>query len=83
MAEVSDKRSEKRFDLLANNFAVVGEGHFAVELIKIAVKTVGPWVFVAETRGDLKIFVDATNHEELLELLRGLRKGVELAGMKA
>src|SRR5690606_12595272 len=34
-------------------------------------------VFITETSGDLEILFETRSHEELLVLLRGLRKGVE------
>ena len=44
---------------------------------------VGAEVLVAEAAGDLEVAVEAGDHEDLLEDLRGLREGVELAGMDA
>ena len=52
-------------------------------MVEIAIETVGAGVFVAETGGDLEVAVDAANHEELLELLGGLREGIEFAWMQA
>ena len=57
------------------------ERHFKVELVKLAGRTVGARVLVAEARRDLEIFVEARHHQELLELLGRLRQGVKLALM--
>ena len=58
------------------------EAHFQVDLgeLKLAI---GAQVFIAEAAGDLEIAVEARDHEDLLEDLRRLRQGVELAGMHA
>ena len=58
-----------------------GKGHFHIELIELAGAAVAACVLVAEAGSDLEIAVKAGGHEQLLELLRGLRQGVELAGM--
>ena len=58
------------------------EAHFNIELIEFAGRTVGARVFVTKTRRDLKITVEARNHQKLLELLRRLRQRVKLAGMQ-
>ena len=44
---------------------------------------VGALVFVAEAARDLEILVEAGDHEDLLEQLRRLRQGVELAVVNA
>ena len=59
------------------------KGHLKVKLIEISRRTVGARVFVAKTRRDLEILVKAADHDQLFELLRRLRQGVELAGMLA
>ena len=56
--------------------------HFAVYLCELGL-AVGPQVFVAETLGYLEVTVHAGHHEELLEGLRTLRQGIELAGIHA
>src|SRR5439155_21694313 len=43
--------------------------------------SVGALVFIAITAHDLKIFFYAANHENLFELLRRLRQGIEVAGI--
>ena len=57
--------------------------HFEVELVELARGAVGAGGFVAEAGRDLEIAVEAGHHQQLLELLRRLRQGVELAGMQA
>ncbi len=56
-------------------------GHFQVKLIEFPRGTIGPSVFVAEARRDLKVLVEARNHQQLLKLLRCLRQRVEFARM--
>ncbi len=58
------------------------EGHLEIELVEFAGRAVGPAVLVAEAGRDLEIAVEAGDHQQLLELLRRLRQGVELAGMQ-
>ena len=60
---------------------LAGEGHLHVELIELAGGAVRPRVLVAEAGGYLEIAVKARGHEQLLELLRRLGQGVELAGV--
>ena len=62
---------------------LLDETHFDVELIEFARQTVGARIFVAETRGNLKIAVESRHHQELLVLLRCLRQCVELTRMNA
>ena len=83
MGKFRGEVDEQWFDSASDNFTIVNEGHFHVELVEIAVETVGTRVFVTETRGDLEVFRNATNHQKLLELLRGLREGVKLTRMEA
>ena len=59
------------------------EGHLHIQLIELAGAAVGTGVLIAEARRDLEIAVEAGGHEQLLELLRSLRQGIELAGMLA
>ena len=44
---------------------------------------IGPQVFVAEAAHDLEVAVEARHHQDLLEQLRRLREGVELAAVDA
>ena len=81
--ELGDEVLDERLHGLADDFAVIHEGHFQVKLIEIAVEAVSAGVFVAEAGGDLVVAGDTADHQELFELLRGLGESVELTGMKA
>ena len=59
------------------------EAHLQVELVELAGRAVGARVLVAEAGRDLEVAVEARDHGQLLELLRRLRQGVELAGVHA
>ena len=59
------------------------EAHFQIELVELARRAVGAAILVAETGRDLEIAVEARHHDQLLELLRRLRQGIELAGIAA
>ena len=52
------------------------EAHLDVELIELQA-AVGAQVLVPEAGGDLEVAVEARHHQQLLELLGRLRKGVE------
>jgi hypothetical protein len=58
------------------------EAHLDVELVEFQ-RTVGAQVLVAEAGRDLEVAVEARDHQQLLELLRGLRQRVELARVQA
>ena len=58
------------------------ERHLEIELVELAGRAVGARVLVAEAGRDLEIAVEARDHQQLLELLRRLRQGVEIAGMQ-
>ena len=58
-------------------------GHLDVELVELAGRAVGARGLVAEARRDLEVLVEARDHQELLEHLRRLRKGVEHAAVDA
>ena len=64
---------EERIDALAGD-----ERHLDVDLRELHL-TVAAEILVAKAPGDLEIFFDARNHEDLLELLGRLRERVELA----
>src|SRR3546814_16341971 len=55
--------------------------HLEVELVEFARQPIGARVFVAETRRDLEIAVEARDHQQLLVLLWRLRQRIELARM--
>ncbi len=59
------------------------EAHFYVELIEFAGRAVGARVLVTKTWRNLKIAVEARDHQQLLELLRRLRQRVKFARMQA
>ena len=59
------------------------EAHLDIELVKLPGRAVSAGVLVAEAGRDLEVAVEAGHHQQLLELLRGLRECVELAGMHA
>ena len=61
---------------------LLDEGHLDVELVELAGGAVGAGVLVAEAGRDLEVAVEAGGHDQLLELLRRLRQGVEGAGME-
>ena len=65
-----------------DNIILVNEGHLAVDLSELRL-TVSTQVLVAETFCNLEVAVEATNHEQLLQSLRTLRKSVELSGVHA
>ena len=62
--------------------AGVDKAHLQVELreLRLAVCT---QILVAEAAGDLEVTLDACHHQELLQLLRALRQGIELARVQA
>ena len=62
---------------------LLDKAHLEIELVEFAGAAVGTAVLVTETGRDLEIAVKSGNHHKLLELLRRLRKGIELAGMEA
>ena len=76
-----EEAAEHRLD--GGEHVVLGdEGHLEIELVELARRAVRARVLVPEARRDLKIAVEARDHDELLELLRRLGQGVELAGVK-
>ena len=63
----------------AEHVVLLDERHLEIELVELAGRPIGPRIFVAEARRDLKIAIEARHHQQLLELLRRLRQRVELA----
>ena len=57
------------------------EAHLDVELIEFQT-AVGAQILVAETRRDLEVTVEAGDHQQLLELLRGLGQRIKLGRMQ-
>lgn len=66
----------------AHDIVLVHEGHLDIDLGELGL-TVGTQVLVAEALGNLVVALDATDHEQLLQKLRGLRQGVEVARLDA
>ena len=62
------------------NFIHIHEGHFHIQLGEFGL-TVSTQVLVAEAASDLEITLHASNHQKLLEDLRGLRQRIEFAGV--
>ena len=58
------------------------EGHLAIDLGELRL-AVGPQVLVAEALHQLEVAVEAGHHQQLLEGLRALGQGVELARVHA
>ncbi len=57
------------------------KAHLEIELIEFR-RTIGAGRLVPQARRDLKIAVEAGHHQQLLELLRRLRQGIEFAGVQ-
>ena len=66
----------------AHDIVLVHEGHLDIDLGELGL-TVGTQVLVAEALGNLVVALDATDHEQLLQELRGLRQSVEVARLDA
>src|SRR5207253_10167698 len=72
---------QQALDQVVNVFAL-DERHLDIDLGELEL-AIGALILVAETAGDLIVTLDAGDHKDLLELLRGLRQGVESAGLAA
>ena len=81
IGELLEDAVQHRFDGGENVF-LGDKAHLQVELVELARRAVGARVFIAKAGRDLEITVEARHHDQLLELLRGLRQGVELAGVQ-
>ena len=66
----------------AHDGRLVDEAHLEVELGELRL-AVAAQVLVAVAAGDLEVAVDPGDHEQLLELLRALRKCVDAARLEA
>ena len=66
----------------AHDIVLVHERHLDIDLGELWL-TVGTQVLVAEALGNLVVALDATDHEQLLQKLRGLRQSVEVARLDA
>ena len=81
-AEFLEHAAQHRFHCIEH--VLLGDkAHLDIKLVEFAWAAVGTRVFIAEARSYLEITVKARHHEELLELLRGLRQGIEFSGMDA
>ena len=58
------------------------ERHLDIELVELSGRTVGACILIPETGSDLEIPVESGDHQQLLELLRRLRKRVKGTGMQ-
>ena len=75
LEQVADHALGETHDVL-----FVEEAGLDVDLSELRL-TIGTQVFVAEALGDLVVAVEAGHHQQLLELLRRLRQGEEVAGV--
>ena len=66
----------------AHDIVLVHERHLDIDLGELGL-TVGAQVLVAEALGNLVVALDAADHEQLLQKLRGLRQSVEVARLDA
>ena len=80
-AELLEELGHQLLDRL-EDVLLLDEAHLDVELVELARRAVGAGVLVAEAGRDLEVAVEARDHQQLLELLRGLRQRVELAGVQ-
>src|SRR6516225_10156070 len=79
-----DQREELHHQLLDDpeEYFTLGERHFDIDLSELRL-AVGAEVLIAEAANDLKIAVEAADHQDLLKQLRRLRQGVEASGIDA
>ena len=66
----------------ADDIVLSDERHFAVNLCEFGL-TVSAEVLIAEALCNLEIAVRTSHHQQLLQSLRALRKGIELSGIHA
>src|SRR5262249_51705695 len=81
VGEFLEHTPDYRLDRLEHVF-LCDETHLQVELIKLTWRTIRARILVAEARRDLEIAVEARDHDQLLELLRRLRKRIEFSRMQ-
>ena len=65
-----------------DDIVLLDKGHLTVYLSEFRL-TVGTQIFITEALGNLEIAVETGDHQQLLQRLRTLRKGVELSGIHA
>ena len=58
------------------------KGHLEIDLSEFGL-AIGAEILITEAADDLEVLIEAADHEELLEDLRGLRERVEAAGLYA
>ena len=68
---------------LADLLAILHKAHLQIQLVKLTIQAVGARVFVAEASSQLVVARHATNHQQLLKLLRCLWQGVEFTLLQA
>ena len=66
---------------LRHDVILLDKAHLDVHLRELGL-AVGAQVLVTEALGNLVVALDAAHHEQLLEELRRLRKGIEVAGLQ-
>ena len=80
--EFAEDSCQKLFDDV-EHVILCSEAHLHIELVELARRAVGTRVFVTKARGDLEVAVKAGDHQQLLELLRGLRQCIKLAWVQS
>ena len=80
-ADGQERRLQKAFDHAEDGLRP-RETHFQIDLRELRL-AIGAQVFIAEATHDLKVFVEARDHQYLLEQLRRLRQRVEFARIYA
>ncbi len=73
-----EHRLQGREDILLGDV-----GHLEIELIELAGRAIGPPILVTKAGRDLEITIESRDHQQLLELLRSLGQGIELARVNA
>ena len=66
----------------SKHICLFNKAHFQIKLIKLAGAAVSAAIFITETRRNLKIFIKARNHDQLLKLLRCLWQGIKFTRMQ-
>ena len=66
----------------AHHVILVHEGHLDIHLSELGL-AIGAKVLVAETFGNLVVTLNATDHKQLLQKLRALGQGIEVARLNA
>src|ERR1019366_5843990 len=80
-ADGRERRLQEAFDHAENRLRS-RKADLQIDLRELGL-AVGAQVFVAKAAHDLKVFVEARNHQDLFEELRRLRQRVELARINA